>query len=42
MHPLLKFVHVVGATWFFGTGLGIAFFKFRADRWGGLPAIHSA
>ena len=28
----LKFLHVVGAAILFGTGLGIAFFQFRANR----------
>ena len=27
----LKFLHVVGAAILFGTGLGIAFFQFRAN-----------
>jgi uncharacterized membrane protein len=30
--PLLKFLHVIGAAVLFGTGLGIAFFLFRAER----------
>ncbi len=28
----LKFLHVIGAAILFGTGLGIAFFQFRANR----------
>ena len=28
----LKVLHVVGAAILFGTGLGIAFFQFRANR----------
>jgi uncharacterized membrane protein len=30
----LKFVHVLGASVLFGTGLGIAFFMFMAHRTG--------
>ncbi len=30
----LKFLHVIGAAVLFGTGLGIAFFQFRANRRG--------
>jgi uncharacterized membrane protein len=36
---LLKTVHVVSSTVLFGTGLGIAFFKWITDRSGSLPAI---
>jgi uncharacterized membrane protein len=32
MEDLLRFVHVLGATVLFGTGLGIAFFMVRANR----------
>ncbi len=32
LYLVLKFVHVIGATILFGTGLGIAFFLFRAER----------
>jgi uncharacterized membrane protein len=32
LYSLLKFLHVVGAAILFGTGLGIAFFLFRAAR----------
>ena len=32
MEDLLRLVHVLGATVLFGTGLGIAFFQFRANR----------
>jgi len=31
---LLKFVHVLGASVLFGTGLGIAYFMFMAHRTG--------
>jgi uncharacterized membrane protein len=32
LYLALKFLHVVGAAILFGTGLGIAFFQFRANR----------
>ena len=32
LYLLLKFLHVVGAAVLFGTGLGIAFFLYRAER----------
>ena len=32
LYLALKFLHVVGAAVLFGTGLGIAFFQFRANR----------
>jgi uncharacterized membrane protein len=32
MEDLLRFVHVIGATVLFGTGLGIAFFMVMANR----------
>lgn len=32
LYLLLKFLHVLGAAVLFGTGLGIAFFLFRAQR----------
>jgi len=32
LYLLLKLVHILGATVLFGTGLGIAFFMFMADR----------
>ncbi len=32
LYPLLKLVHVLGAAVLFGTGLGIAFFMWMADR----------
>ena len=35
----LKFLHVVGAAILFGTGLGIAFFQFRANRKDSAAAI---
>lgn len=34
MEELLRFVHVIGATILFGTGLGIAFFMMMAHRTG--------
>jgi len=34
----LKWVHILSATVLFGTGLGIAWFKYRADH-GGDPAV---
>ena len=34
----LKVIHVVSSTLLFGTGLGIAFFMWRAHR-GGNPAV---
>jgi uncharacterized membrane protein len=35
----LKWVHILSATVLFGTGLGIAWFKYRADRSGDLAVI---
>lgn len=35
----LKFLHIIGAGVLFGTGLGIAFFLFRAERTEGPAAI---
>ncbi len=35
----LKLAHVLGATVLFGTGLGTAFFMWRADRTGDVAAI---
>jgi uncharacterized membrane protein len=35
----LKWVHILSATVLFGTGLGIAYFKYRADRSGDLAVI---
>ena len=32
LYLALKFLHVVGAAILFGTGLGIAFFLYRAER----------
>jgi uncharacterized membrane protein len=32
LYLALKFLHVIGASVLFGTGLGIAFFLFRAER----------
>lgn len=35
----LKWLHILSATLLFGTGLGIAFFKWSADRSGDVRAI---
>lgn len=35
----LKWVHILSATVLFGTGLGIFYFKYRADRSGDLAVI---
>ena len=35
----LKWVHILSAMVLFGTGLGIAYFKYRADRSGDLAVI---
>lgn len=35
----LKTIHIVSSTILFGTGLGIAFFKWATDRSGHVPAI---
>jgi uncharacterized membrane protein len=32
LYLALKFLHVIGASVLFGTGLGIAYFLFRAER----------
>src|SRR5690606_27940698 len=37
---LLKWVHILSATFLFGTGVGSAFYKFVADRSGNLHNIH--
>ena len=39
LYPLLKLAHIFGATLLFGTGLGTAFFMWRADRSGDVAAI---
>ena len=36
---ILKAIHVTSAAVLFGTGLGIAFFKWITDRTGNVPAI---
>ncbi|KPJ93453.1 MAG: hypothetical protein AMJ53_07205 [Gammaproteobacteria bacterium SG8_11] len=36
---LVKYPHILSATLLFGTGLGSAFYKWRADRSGDLAAI---
>jgi len=38
-YSLLKVAHIVSATLLFGTGLGSAFYLWRAHRSGDLPAI---
>jgi uncharacterized membrane protein len=38
----LKFIHVLSAFFLFGTGVGSAFYMYRADRQGELHAIHFA
>jgi uncharacterized membrane protein len=39
LYLLIKFVHVIGSTVLFGTGLGIAFFMVMAHRSGNPAAI---
>ena len=39
LYLALKVLHVIGAAILFGTGIGIAFFLFRAERTESLPAI---
>ncbi len=39
---LLKWLHILSATILFGTGIGIAFFKWIADRTGDVRAIRLA
>ena len=39
LHVALKIAHVISATILFGTGLGIAFFKWIVDRSGNVVAI---
>lgn len=39
LFTLLKFMHLLGAAVLFGTGLGIAFFMFMADRSGDIALI---
>jgi uncharacterized membrane protein len=36
---IVKTLHIISATVLFGTGIGIAFFKWRADASGDVPAI---
>ena len=38
---VLKFIHVVSATIFFGTGLGTAFFMYRAAQSGNPIIVHA-
>lgn len=38
-YGVLKLVHILGATLLFGTGLGTAFFMYRADGSGDVNAI---
>ncbi|MCP4805132.1 MAG: DUF2269 domain-containing protein [Proteobacteria bacterium] len=39
MVPLIKSVHVLGAVLFLGTGLGSAWYKWRADRAGDVRIV---
>lgn len=39
LYPLLKVVHILAATLLFGTGLGTAFYLWRAHRGGNVAAI---
>lgn len=39
MYLTLKLIHILSATILFGTGLGTAFFKWRADRSGNVASI---
>lgn len=39
MYLLVKWVHILSATILFGTGIGIAFFKWITDRTGDVRAI---
>jgi uncharacterized membrane protein len=36
---LVKWIHILSATFLFGTGLGSAFYKWMTDRGGYLPAM---
>jgi uncharacterized membrane protein len=38
---LLKTLHIVSATILFGTGIGIAFFKWSVDRTGGVAGVRA-
>lgn len=40
-YPTLKWIHILSATFLFGTGVGSAFYKFLADRSGDLHNIAS-
>ncbi len=39
LYLALKWLHLIGAAVLFGTGLGIAFFLFRAERKEDLPPL---
>lgn len=39
IYPTLKFIHIISSTVLFGTGLGTAFFMWRADRSGDTAAF---
>jgi uncharacterized membrane protein len=39
LYPLLRLVHILSATLLFGTGLGSAFYLWRAHRRGDPPAL---
>ncbi len=36
---IAKYIHIVSSTLLFGTGLGSAFYKWRADKSGDIPSI---
>ena len=38
---ILKVIHIISSTVLFGTGLGIAFFKWSVDRTGNVSAIRA-
>jgi uncharacterized membrane protein len=38
-YQLIKWIHILSATFLFGTGLGSAFYKWLTDRAGSLPAM---
>lgn len=39
LYQILKSIHVIGATMFFGAGMASAFYKFRADQSGKIEDI---
>ncbi|MGI4847661.1 MAG: DUF2269 family protein, partial [Janthinobacterium lividum] len=42
LYSALKWLHILSAIVLFGTGIGIAFFKWSTDRSGDIRAIRSA